>query len=277
MICGIICEIWASTCGNIELAPCINARIISTPVCTNIGNMLSKTFARAGASFWIVATSPGSAPTIPSAKALTISGAASRNAEANEAMSFMACGIKVLTFFIISANPFLSVSSLPSTPATRPEKPFITDVSPGSSTPTIAFRAPVIVPRSLVKLSWNAADDATASSLIIIPYCSASSMRSPSCFSVKFKSGSISCPDLPNRSFASAAFSVSEETFCSEFTTVANRSSRDISRISSKDKPRRVNFSAADAEPFIASSNVFVRVLRPVVHEAISVPEIFIA
>ena len=171
-----VCTIWTTTSticgisvGRAWAMPMMREAMICIPASTSCGSSSSRAATSSVMTCSTTGSSAGIALMMPSASARMMDGALSRTAAAIMEISSTACGIISVTVSTTEVMPFFSSSPACSFPATRSERPSMIMEMPGSSSPTMRFFRPPIVPWSRVRLSSKFAEAATASLLMTIP------------------------------------------------------------------------------------------------------------
>ena len=263
-----------TNCGNACAIPCASCNIICTPACKSCGSILSS----AAVSFSMICSalsaSAGSSFIIPSASAAIMSGATSAIACTIVESMLTSCGNMSVTPSTTPLTPSLTFSAAPSLPASMSLKPSIRVVRDGKSSLTILFLSPVKVPCSLVKLSSKAALAFTASSLITMPYASASCISSLMPSLPLLSNGKSSAALFPNISLAAAFLAVSSSIAASasilSISTVSVLLRLPLASLS--DTPSFSNFSPAPAVPFCALPSSSVMFLTPFLRSSMLAP-----
>ena len=185
-----------SNVGSACAIPCARLMSICIPASKICGSNCISIVAMLVTTFVMVGNNVGSAVIMPCASACIIEGALSSTAPAIFVITSNICGIICEILLIIPVTPCFIFSPASSCPAIRSLSPSIIIVIDGSISPVILFFTPLNVHCKRLKLSSNAALAATASSDIIMPYSSVSSI---SCLIP-------SAPELSNGKSSAALF-----------------------------------------------------------------------
>ena len=266
-ICG-------SNVGSACAIPCASVTMISTPACKICGKASSSTPISWVAVFSTTSISVGSACVIPSTKAASNVGNASKSAVPTLVIAFKIVGTACDILFTMPVMPSLIFSPAVSFPAIRSLKPSITLDILGKKSPISLFFKPLKVPCKRVKLSSNAALAATASSLITMPYASASSISSLMPSLPLLSSGKSSAALFPKISLAAALRAVSSSIAASASMLSISTCSVlfKLPSVFLRDTPSAANLLPAPSTPCCALPSSSVMFFTPFLRSSMLLP-----